>query len=51
MANAATAEPVNSKIQQAATASGKTPGQILDEMQKKQLQQLDEQAAQPAPQQ
>jgi hypothetical protein len=51
MANAATAEPVNSKIQQAATASGKSPGQILDEMQKKQLQQLDEQAAQSAPQQ
>ncbi len=43
-------EPVNPTIQQAATASGKTPGQILDELQKKQLQQLDAQAEQSAPQ-
>jgi len=50
VANTATAESVNSTIQQAATASGKTPGQILDELQKKQLQQLDQQAAQAASQ-
>jgi hypothetical protein len=43
--------PVNVNIQQAAAASGKTPGQILDELQKKQLQQLDDQAAQAGPQQ
>ena len=43
--------PVNPNIQQAASASGKTVGQILDELQKKQLQQLDDQAAQAGPQQ
>jgi hypothetical protein len=48
--NTASTAPVNASIQQAASASGKTPGQILDELQKKQLQQLDQQAAQSAPQ-
>jgi hypothetical protein len=43
--------PVNANVQQAANASGKTVGQILDELQKKQLQQLDDQAAQAGPQQ
>jgi hypothetical protein len=42
--------PVNVNIQQAAASSGKTPGEVLDELQKKQLQQLDDQAAQSAPQ-
>jgi len=49
--NAATGIPVNANIQQLATASGKTPGEILGELQKKQTQRLDEQAAQSAPQQ
>jgi hypothetical protein len=35
--------PVGFNVQQAATASGKTPGQILDELQKRQLQVLDDQ--------
>jgi hypothetical protein len=39
----ANAIPVNVNIQKEAAASGKTPGQILDELQKKQLQQLDDQ--------
>lgn len=39
--------PVNVNIQKEAAASGKTPGQILDELQKKQLQQLDDQAGPP----
>ncbi|MBT9329585.1 hypothetical protein [Paracidobacterium acidisoli] len=43
--------PTNVNIQQAATASGKTPGQILDELQKKQLQELDAQEAAQAAQQ
>jgi hypothetical protein len=42
--------PVNPTVQQESNATGKTPGQILDELQKKQLQQLDAQAAQSAPQ-
>jgi hypothetical protein len=46
---AANAIPVNVNIQQAAAAAGKTPGEILDELQKKQIQQLDEQSAQTAP--
>jgi hypothetical protein len=46
---AANAIPVNVNIQQAAAAEGKTPGEILDELQKKQIQQLDEQSAQTAP--
>jgi hypothetical protein len=49
-ANTPSPVPVNPTIQQEATASGKTPGQILDELQKKQLQQLDARAAQSAPQ-
>jgi len=48
--NTTSTVPVNTNIQQEASASGKTPGQILDELQKKQLQQLDAQAAQSAPQ-
>jgi hypothetical protein len=36
--------PVGFNIQQAATASGKTTGQILDELQKRQQQVLDDQA-------
>jgi hypothetical protein len=40
----ANAIPVNVNIQKEAAASGKTPGQILDELQKKQLQQLDDQS-------
>jgi hypothetical protein len=47
--NAANAIPANVNIQQAAAASGKTPGQVLDELQKKQLEQLD-QAVQSTPQ-
>ena len=39
--------PANFNVQQAATASGKTPGQILDELQKRQMQVLDDQAPQP----
>jgi hypothetical protein len=35
--------PPGFNVQQAATASGKTPGQILDDLQKHQLQVLDEQ--------
>ena len=46
-AAAASGIPVNVNIQKEASASGKTPGQILDELQKKQLQQLDDQAAGP----
>ena len=48
--NPADAIPVNVNIQQAAAAAGKTPGEILDELQKKQIQQLDQQNAQTAPQ-
>jgi hypothetical protein len=47
--NTANAIPLNVNIQQQANASGKTPGQILDELQKKQLQQLDDQATQTSP--
>ena len=36
--------PVGFNVQQAATAAGKTPGQILDELQKRQQQVLDDQA-------
>ena len=36
--------PTGFNVQQAATASGKTPGQILDELQKRQLQVLDDQS-------
>lgn len=39
--------PDGFNVQQAATASGKTTGQILDEMQKRQLQALDDQAPPP----
>jgi hypothetical protein len=39
--------PANFNLQQAAAASGKTPGQILDELQKHQLQVLDEQSPPP----
>ncbi len=46
----ANAIPVNVNIQQVAAAAGKTPGEILDELQKKQIQQLDQQTVQPAPQ-
>ena len=35
--------PAGFNVQQAATASGKTPGQILDELQKQQMQTLDSQ--------
>lgn len=40
--------PTNVNIQQAAAAENKTPGQILDELQKKQIKQLEDQAAQAA---
>jgi hypothetical protein len=44
--------PANFDVKQAAAASQKTPGQILDELQKQQLQQLDQQSSQqPPPQQ
>jgi hypothetical protein len=39
--------PAGFNVQQAATASGKTPGQILDELQKQQMQALDSQNPQP----
>jgi hypothetical protein len=39
--------PTGFNVQQAATASGKTPGQILDELQKHQLQVLDDQSPPP----
>jgi len=39
--------PAGFNVQQAATASGKTPGQILDELQKQQMQTLDSQNPQP----
>lgn len=39
--------PVGFDVQQAAKDSGKTPGQILDELQKRQQQVLDNQAPQP----
>ena len=48
--NPANAIPTNINIQQAAAASGKTPGQILDELQKKQIQQLDDQVIPTQPQ-
>lgn len=38
--------PVGFNVQQAATAAGKTPGQILDELQKRQNQMLDDQVPQ-----
>lgn len=50
VANPAYAVPTNVNIQQMATAAGKTPGQVLDELQKQQIQQLDQQAAQQAAQ-
>jgi hypothetical protein len=39
--------PPGFNVQQAATAAQKTPGQILDELQKRQLQMLDDQSPQP----
>jgi hypothetical protein len=39
--------PPGFNVQKAAAASGKTPGQILDELQKQQLQALDDQNPQP----
>lgn len=41
--------PSGVNIQQMAAQSGKTTGQILDELQKRQLQQLDDQAVTPPP--
>lgn len=41
--------PTGVNIQQLAAQSGKTAGQILDELQKRQLQQLDDQSATPVP--
>jgi hypothetical protein len=37
--------PANFNLQQAAAAAGKTPAQMLDELQKRQIQQLDDQLA------
>jgi len=37
--------PANFNLQQAAAAAGKTPGQMLDELQKRQIQQMDDQLA------
>jgi hypothetical protein len=41
--------PTGVNIQQLAAQSGKTPGQILDDLQKRQMQQLDDQAAAQTP--
>ncbi len=45
-AKAALGLPANFNLQQAAAAAGKTPGQMLDELQKRQIQQMDDQLAQ-----
>ena len=42
--------PVGVNVQQMAVDSNKSPGQILDELQKRQQQTLDDQAAQQSPQ-
>lgn len=48
-AKAALGLPANFNLQQAAAAAGKTPGQMLDELQKRQIQQLDDQLSQNPP--
>ena len=44
VANTLIGIPTGFNVQQAATSSGKTPGQILDELQKRQQQMLDDQS-------